>query len=200
MLRGRAKHESVRLNYGSLYSVVEALEKRGLIRACGTVREGRRPERTVYEVTDDGTREMLDWLADLVSEPTKEYPQFMAGLSFLAALSPDEALRALSARRTALAYKVTLLRAGLTASREAGLPRLFVLETEYEESQLASELTFVSGLVTDIASGSFDGLEFWRTVHEGGDVSDILAQLSLSVSSAADAVEHASPTVTRVGL
>ncbi|HEV8064303.1 MAG TPA: PadR family transcriptional regulator, partial [Acidimicrobiales bacterium] len=44
-LRDRAKHESVRLNYGSLYSVVDGLEKRGLIRVRETVREGRRPER-----------------------------------------------------------------------------------------------------------------------------------------------------------
>ena len=32
-LRTRAKQESVRLNYGSLYAVVETLEKRGLIAA-----------------------------------------------------------------------------------------------------------------------------------------------------------------------
>jgi len=30
-LRQRQKHESVRLNYGSLYAVVASLEKRGLI-------------------------------------------------------------------------------------------------------------------------------------------------------------------------
>ena len=34
-LRQRAKQESVRLNYGSLYAVVEGLERRGLIRATG---------------------------------------------------------------------------------------------------------------------------------------------------------------------
>ncbi len=53
-LRQRAKQESVRLNYGSLYAVVEVLEKKGFIKATGTVREGKRPERTVYEITDDG--------------------------------------------------------------------------------------------------------------------------------------------------
>src|SRR5438067_936296 len=55
-LRQRAKHESIRLNYGSLYSVVEALDRRGLIRARETLREGRRPERTVYESTDEAQR------------------------------------------------------------------------------------------------------------------------------------------------
>ena len=53
-LRQRAKQESVRLNYGSLYAVVDALEKRGFVKATGTVREGKRPERTVYEMTDEG--------------------------------------------------------------------------------------------------------------------------------------------------
>ena len=45
-LRHRAKHESIRLNYGSLYGVVESLEKKGLISELETVREGRRPPRT----------------------------------------------------------------------------------------------------------------------------------------------------------
>jgi DNA-binding PadR family transcriptional regulator len=183
MLRERAKHESVRLNYGSLYAVVESLEKRGFIRACGTLRDGRRPERTIYEVTDEGARETLDWLADLVSEPAKEYPQFMAGLSFLAALSPDEALRALATRREALSFKITLLRAGLAAAREAGLPRLFALESEYETAQLASELVFVTSLVAEIADGTLDGLDVWRVVHEGGAVPDVLARLSLGVGA-----------------
>ena len=85
-LRQRAKQESVRLNYGSLYAVVEGLERRGLIKARETVREGKRPERTVYEITDEGSREMVDWMTELIGVPAKEYPAFMAGLSFLGAL------------------------------------------------------------------------------------------------------------------
>ena len=59
-LRARAKHESIRLNYGSLYGVVEALERRQLIHARETVRAGRRPERTIYEITDAGLRELAE--------------------------------------------------------------------------------------------------------------------------------------------
>src|SRR5579872_7510230 len=85
-LRRRAKQESVRLNWGSLYAVVESLEKKMFIKATGTRREGRRPERTVYEITDDGVREMTDWMTVLIGVPMKEYPAFMSGLSFIAAL------------------------------------------------------------------------------------------------------------------
>src|SRR3974377_2074566 len=70
-LRARAKQESVRLNYGSLYAVVESLGKKGFIKSTGTVREGKRPQRTVYSVTDEGALEMTDWLTELVGTPIK---------------------------------------------------------------------------------------------------------------------------------
>ncbi len=167
-LRERAKQESVRLNYGSLYAVVESLEKRGLIKATGTVREGKRPERTVYEITDTGSREMVDWLTELIGVPVKEYPQFMAGLSFISALDPDDALRALRERADALVFKLAGLRGGMKATRQAGLPRLFELEVEYEEGQLAAELRFVRGLIGDIETNGLQGLDLWKTFHDEG--------------------------------
>jgi DNA-binding PadR family transcriptional regulator len=167
-LRARAKQESVRLNYGALYAVVESLEKKGFIKATGTVQEGKRPQRTIYAITDDGSREMDDWLTELIGTPSKEYPDFMAGLSFLPALSPEDAIAALRRRSEALAIKLTAARGTRKAAREAGLPRLFDLEGEYEESQIASELKFVSGLLDELSSGSFEGIDMWRHFHSEG--------------------------------
>jgi DNA-binding PadR family transcriptional regulator len=59
-LRSRGKEQSIKLNYGSLYSVVESLQKHGLIESRETTRKGRRPERTVYEITDAGAAEFED--------------------------------------------------------------------------------------------------------------------------------------------
>jgi DNA-binding PadR family transcriptional regulator len=167
-LRARAKQESVRLNYGSLYAVVESLEKKGFVKATGTVREGKRPERTVYEITDDGAREMNEWMTDLISTPSKEYPAFLAGLSFIPALPPDEALAALRSRREALQVKLAGMRGAMKAARDAGLPRIFELEGEYEEQQLRAELKFVTGLVDEMAAGTLEGLEMWRMFHTDG--------------------------------
>jgi DNA-binding PadR family transcriptional regulator len=164
-LRARAKQESVRLNYGSLYAVVESLEKRGFIKATGTVREGKRPERTVYEITDDGAREMNEWMTDLISTPSKEYPAFLAGLSFLPSLPPDEALAALRSRREALNVKLAAMRGAMKAASDAGLPRIFELESEFEEQQLRAELKFVTGLVEEMAAGTLEGLDMWRLFH-----------------------------------
>jgi DNA-binding PadR family transcriptional regulator len=161
-LRNRAKQESVRLNYGSLYAVVESLEKKGFIKATGTVREGKRPQRTVYEITDEGSVEMTDWLTELIGTPNKEYPAFMAGLSFLPALDPDDALAALQHRAEMLTVKLASQRGIEKAARDAGLPRIFGLESEYEEGQVVAELRFVTSLAEEMENGTLEGLDLWR--------------------------------------
>jgi DNA-binding PadR family transcriptional regulator len=166
-LRTRAKHESVRLNYGSLYGVVESLEKRALVAARESVREGRRPERTTYEITEAGKRELIDWLSDLVSQPVKEYPQFEAALSFLPVLPPDEAEALLRARIDALEITLAQLGGAAKLTREMGLPGLFELESDYVMHMLRAELEFVRRLVKDISSGAIDGIELWRSFHAG---------------------------------
>lgn len=161
-LKARAKQESVRLNYGSLYAVVESLDKKGFIKATGTVQAGKRPQRTVYAITDAGADEMTDWLTELVGTPSKEYPAFMAGLSFLPALDPDDALAALRRRAEMLTVKIVAQRGVEQAAREAGLPRIFGLEAEYEEQQLVAEQKFVVALVDEMQNGTLEGLDLWR--------------------------------------
>ena len=171
-LRARAKHESIRLNYGSLYGVVEALEKRKLIRARETVRAGRRPERTIYEITDSGLREMADWLSELLAAPVKEYLQFEAALSLLPALPPDEALAALRQRCATLEIEIALLDGAVAAARAHGMPRLFALESEYVQVLRRAELDYVERLAKDIESGELTGLDQWRSWYAPGGERD----------------------------
>src|SRR3954468_4265758 len=56
-MRERGKEDSIRLNFGSLYSVIKSLEKNGYIGVAQTEREGNRPERVVYAITETGRRE-----------------------------------------------------------------------------------------------------------------------------------------------
>ncbi len=167
-LRARAKHESIRLNYGSLYGVVEALEKRQLIHARETVRAGRRPERTIYEITDAGLREMADWLSELVSAPVKEYLQFEAALSLLPALPPEEALAALQQRGDTLEIEIATLDGAVSAAQAHGMPRLFAIETEYVQALRRAELDFVRALAKDIESGELSGIDQWRSWYGPG--------------------------------
>ena len=68
-LRHRSKEESIKLNYGSLYAVVESLRKKGLVEAGETRREGNRPERTIYALTPEGEHAMREWLAEMLRRP-----------------------------------------------------------------------------------------------------------------------------------
>ena len=102
MLRARGKDQSIKVNYGSLYSVVAALEKQGFIEARETVREGNRPERTVYQITDAGQAEFTDWLSELLGTPTREFHPLEAGLSYLPGVQPDRAVELLEQRLKAI--------------------------------------------------------------------------------------------------
>src|SRR6266566_4466814 len=70
-MRERGKEQSIKLNYGSLYTVVDSLAKHGLIAAMAARREGRRPERTVYQLTEAGRARLeteLSWVRELADE------------------------------------------------------------------------------------------------------------------------------------
>ena len=174
-LRARAKHESIRLNYGSLYGVVEALEKRGYVRARETVRAGRRPERTIYEITDTGLREMADWLSELVAAPVKEYLQFEAALSLLPTLPPDEALAALRQRKNTLEIEIAVVDGAVSGAHAHGMPRLFALENEYVQVLRRAEFDYVERLAKDIESGDLTGIDQWRSWYAPGGERDTAA-------------------------
>jgi DNA-binding PadR family transcriptional regulator len=165
-LRQRGKEDSIKLNYGSLYSVVEALQKHGLITTRETTREGRRPERTVYEITDAGVAEFEDWLAELLSTPVREFTSLEAGLSLMPGLPPDDVALLLDRRAERLRAELHTIDAMHAQAIAAQLPELFLIESRYRQAALTAELDFVATLATDIRSGSFAGVKLWRRIHE----------------------------------
>jgi DNA-binding PadR family transcriptional regulator len=165
-LRTRGKEQSIKLNYGSLYSVVESLQKHGLITSRETTREGRRPERTVYEITPAGIEEFEDWLSELLATPVRDYHSLEAGLSLMAGLPPDDVVRMLDQRVIALRRELAALAEGGKAGEEIGLPEIFWVESAFRAAMLEAELAFVTELVARIRSGEFGGTAVWRKLHE----------------------------------
>ena len=165
ILKQRHKEESIKLRYGSLYTVIELLLRRAFIVARETARDGRRPERTVYEITPAGRDELRAWMTDLIGEPVKEYPQFEAALCLLPVLPPDEALGLLRARAERIAQNMAALTQHVEAIGELNFPPLFLVETEYRLALMKAEQHFVAELVRRIESG-WGPLELWRGFHE----------------------------------
>jgi DNA-binding PadR family transcriptional regulator len=169
VLRDRAKDQSIEIKWGSLYTVVRNLAKHGYLEEVETVREGRRPERTVYRATNAGRAEMEDWLRELIGTPEKEYPRFEAALSLLPGLAPDEVRRLLTDRLAALEAAIAGTEEVL--SREsAKMPRLFLIESEYHFALQRAEAEWVRSLLAELTDGSFPGLDLWRRFHETGEV------------------------------
>jgi DNA-binding PadR family transcriptional regulator len=165
ILKQRHKGDSIKLRYGSLYTVIELLLRRGFIAARETARDGRRPERTVYEITPPGRDELHSWMAELIAEPVKEYPQFEAALALLPVLPPDEALALLRRRLTLIEQNTATLVRELREVGGPNFPPLFLIETEYRLALIKAEQHFVVELIRRIESG-WGPLDLWRGIHE----------------------------------
>src|SRR5918912_221743 len=165
-LRSRGKENSIKLNYGSLYAVVESLQKHGLITSRETTREGRRPERTVYEITESGIEELEDWLAELLSTPVRDYASLEAGLSLMPTLPPDEVARLLEDRALKLRSELRAIDANHTEAEAVGVADLFLVESLFRRRMLDAELDFVSTLAKEIRTSSLAGTIGWRRLHE----------------------------------
>ena len=123
-LRHRGKDQSIKINWGSLYTVVQNLEKHGFIETVDVAREGRQPERTTYQITDAGRDELKDWLRELISEPEREYTRFEAALAECAVLPPDELAGLLRQRLDALEAAIAEHETGLEAVGHRATPAL----------------------------------------------------------------------------
>jgi DNA-binding PadR family transcriptional regulator len=149
-LRDNGDARSIKFNHGSLYMVVQQLARAGFIAEVETSREGQRPERTVYAITDDGRREAREWLSELIAQPEHEYPHFVTALSLVAALPPDQVVPLLRTRLEALAGQRGEIQGMIDSSLRQGVPRLFLVEEEYRLALLDAESAFVERFIAEI--------------------------------------------------
>lgn len=167
VLRERGKDRDMKIKWGSLYTVVANLEKNGLIEATANVKDGGRPERTVYAITDAGHAELTDWVRELIATAEPEQTRFQAALSVMAVLPPAEVSTLLHQRLTSLDDRINEDRELL---KNQEVPRLFLIEDEYELAILEAEAAWVRSLLNELESGSFPGLTMWQAYHDTGDL------------------------------
>src|SRR5689334_7248161 len=137
----------------SLYRIIERLLAAGLIAVRETGREPRYPERTVYEITDSGRQTARRWQEEMLAEPRQEYPEFPAALSHVLMLEPAELTKILERRARRLAAMLDALDANAAAEAGHGLPRIAMLETEYQRAVLAAEARWVTQILAELRSG-----------------------------------------------
>jgi DNA-binding PadR family transcriptional regulator len=177
IMRARGKDQDMDVKWGSLYTVVQNLEKHGLLETIGNTRQGARPERTIYRITEAGRRELVDWTRELISTPEPEHPRFAAGLSVLACLPPREVIALFQTRLGRLEESVESLRTA-NAEHAEDVPRLFLIENEYRLALLVAETAWVHSLLGELTSGTYPDLAAWQAWHTTGQMPDDVAELA----------------------
>jgi DNA-binding PadR family transcriptional regulator len=168
LMRARGKERDMGIKWGSLYTVVQNLERSGYVEAIGVSRQGARPERTVYQITDAGRDELVAWTRELIAEPEAEHTRFIAGLSVLAVLAPQDVIDLLRTRLERLSVSIDALTAGL--EQASHVPRLFLIEDEYRIAMTRAEADWTRSLLDELTAGTFPHLDAWRRFHETGQM------------------------------
>jgi len=160
LIEAQGKHRVVNVRSpASLYQTIKRLEHHGLIKIKETVRDSNQPDRTVYAVTDAGRHAAREWLHAFLSETGGEYREFLAAVSILFALPPDEAREQLEERAKRLGADLAEAEAELADNTR--LPRLFLLEEEYRQAVLQAELAWVRAVCAEIRVGQLTWDESW---------------------------------------
>jgi DNA-binding PadR family transcriptional regulator len=153
LIREWHKEEFLVLKRGSLYHAIERLQAAGLIDPVETSREGRRPERTIYRLTEAGEQAAHRWLRKMLAQPARDSTELFAALSFLSVLAPRDVAEQLEERARVLAVEI----AGWKTALEEMVPRigrLPMIEVEYARAMREAELAWVKTLLEDVRTGA----------------------------------------------
>jgi DNA-binding PadR family transcriptional regulator len=143
----------------NLQQAIKRLQRLGLVTVQETVRREGYPDRIVYAITDAGREAARAWLRGMLAETTGEYPDFIAAVSILFGLEPDDARAQLEHRAAQLAE--TLADTNEQLQGNPDLPRLFLLEEEYRKAILTAQLSWLHAVIGDLQSGRLTWSEQW---------------------------------------
>lgn len=138
LLRARHDDRIVPITNGTVYHTVSRLERAALIAEVGVDRDGSRPERTTYALTDAGDAAVIEWVRREL--PRVDRPaEFRIALAEAHNLPLDDVLRLLRTRLSALAVDRDAHAAGCAGARERGVPEQYLLEVERQHAMLCAE-------------------------------------------------------------
>ena len=121
------RHEDVivKLRPGSLYHTVDRLAEAELLEVLGTERDGARPERTTYRITEAGRAALVGYVREGLAGIAEEYPRFPTALAHARNLEAGAVDAALRERLDAVQKRLTenegMVAAAMAVTAEANL-------------------------------------------------------------------------------
>ncbi|MFD4197719.1 PadR family transcriptional regulator [Amycolatopsis thermoflava] len=155
LMRDRHLDNRVAVKAGSLYHTVDRLLAAGHIKIVETQRAGRRPERTVYALTEQGRDAFVDRAKTMLGTIANEHPEFLSGLGAMDDLGREAALEQLQMRLLHLEAKAAAQEV-ITRRLVDEVPAVHWVDWRYTTAQVRFELEWTRQLVDDITSGRLD--------------------------------------------
>jgi DNA-binding PadR family transcriptional regulator len=155
-MRIRHTDRLVKVKAGSLYHTVERLEKLGLVEVSETERSGRRPERRVYAITEDGRALYREYVTDMLANLAEEYPEYPHAISLAHAFEGETVRTELLHRREELLERIAELTEAHERLERMDLPRRFWLDVDYLRTMRQAELDWTDKLIEELASGRLE--------------------------------------------
>jgi DNA-binding PadR family transcriptional regulator len=155
------RHEDrlVKVRPGSLYHTVGKLTELGLVRVTGTDREGNRPERTTYEITEQGQLALAERIADIIAAPVYEFPSFPVAIGEAHNLPKDTVIDLVQRRLKGLDVLRDEAEEAFAHFGRTELPRKYWLDVSYLEAVYSAEREWLKRLLADLESGELDWAE-----------------------------------------
>jgi DNA-binding PadR family transcriptional regulator len=155
----RSEERVVKVRPGSLYHTVDRLAENGMVRATGTQREGNRPERTSYEITERGSVALSERVAEILGTPVNEYPEFPLALGEAHNLPVESVIELLRNRVSLIRADLGRLDDGIRTLEAKRLPRKYWLNVQYTKALSEVEATWLESLIDDLESGRLSWTE-----------------------------------------
>ncbi|WP_240717553.1 PadR family transcriptional regulator [Priestia megaterium] len=151
LIKERGKDEVINVRYrNSIYQTIDRLHRdRAIVIQEKKHNEGR-PDLIVYEVTKEGREAAYEWIRKMLSTPKQEFLEFPAAISFLALLTPEDVKEQLQKRVLALEKILAYVEKQMEVGTSKGIPRLFLLEVEYQKTMSLAELEWIQSTIDDI--------------------------------------------------
>ncbi|MED4955107.1 PadR family transcriptional regulator [Paenibacillus macerans] len=151
LIKEREKDEVINVRHrASIYQTIERLHRDKAIAIQGKKKNEGRPDLVVYEITDLGHEAAYTWIREMISTPAQEFLEFPAAVSFLALLTPEDVALLFKQRVKALENTLARLKDQFQKGATLRLPRLFLLESEYQHAVLEAEIGWIQSVIADI--------------------------------------------------
>jgi DNA-binding PadR family transcriptional regulator len=168
LMRQRRHDRLVPITNGTFYHTVARLERQGLLAEVGVDRDGNRPERTTYTMTDAGQEAVAEWVrAEL---PRTDRPaEFRVAIAESHNIDRQEVIDLLTIRRAALAAEHRLFADGVRSARERLVPEQYLIQTGRQAALLAADLEWLDGFLAALEEHRYP----WGIDIESREVADL---------------------------